>query len=1007
VAWLRELRDVFGASTAASAAVLAMFMGGLGAGGLLLSKRIGNAPVPLKTYAHLEIGIGISACVTPFLVVLARSTYLSMGGQSTLGVAGATIVRLLLTALVLGVPTVLMGGTLPAAARAATPPGDRSRRAVAILYGTNTIGAVCGALAANFFLLEIFGTRLTLWMAGLINLLVGFFARMISRLPGKKEKASDEKKKESASTVAMPNWFPPVAAGVSGFVFLLMELVWYRMLGPLLGGSSYTFGLILAVALAGIGLGGVLYALRKPRPTLALFGITCALEAACLAFPHALGDRLAVLAVLLRSLGNAGFSGHVAGWTMLLSIVVFPTAIVAGYQFPLTIALFGVSNRAQVSRHVAIAYAANTGGSIAGSLAGGFGLLPLLSAPGCWRLAVFVLLVMALVSSALGFVRLGDPRPQLVGSWVIALAAFALLRTVGPTAAWRHSPIGAGRIEPAALGTKNTIHDFLNARRRSIIWEADGVESTVGISGENAMDFIVSGKSDGNALGDSGTQVMSGLLGIALRPEARTSLVVGLGTGSTAGWLGVIPQMDSVEVVEIEPSIRHVAELCAPVNQNVLGNPKVHVTYADAREQLVTNKKQYDLIFSEPSNPYRAGVSSFFTLEFYRSVQSRLSHDGVFLQWLQLYEIDGEVVRSVLGTIGAVFPHVSVWETLPGDVLLVATNEPLVVDVPRLRESVTREPLRSAMRATWMVDDAEGFVAHQLANEELVRDVMTLGIEPNTDDRNILEYAFARHVGRQGLTMAVEAWGLSRATKRDRPRVIGPVDWEAVEQRRLIHGNELGTEPSKDLKKLADAFGRWRSGALGPALAAWKAWGKPPTTVFERRLVAESMAEAGEETEARMAIDLWAAESPGEAHLMRGRLLARTKHMAEAATEMELGLAEFRRDPWMDRNVVGRGLGIAILLASDPAYLNRMMAAMEQPFSVNALEETRVLTLIRLVPVEDPRCVDVHRAMEPHGLWEEAFLRRRRDCYQKHGAPLAGAAEADLARFLKDAPSKL
>lgn len=1009
VAWLRELRDVFGASTASSAAVLAVFMGGLGAGGLLLSRRIANADVPLRFYAHLELGIGVTACVTPFLVMLARGAYLAMGGQTTLGVGGATIVRLLLTALVLGVPTVLMGGTLPAAARAATPPGDRSRRAVAILYGTNTIGAVCGALAANFLLLEIFGTRLTLWMAGLLNLLVGLFARMIARLPGIVVREKKKKKKSEAADIAnMPAWFPPLAAGVSGFVFLLMEIVWYRMLAPLLGGSSYTFGLILAVALAGIGLGGVAYALRKPRPTLALFGLTCALEAACLILPYALGDRIAFLAILLRPLGQMGFGGYVAGWTALLSIVVFPTAFVAGYQFPLTIALFGVSDRAQVSRHVAIAYAANTVGSIAGSLAGGFGLLPLLTAPGCWRLATMTLIVMGVASSALGFVRLGDPRPQLVGSWMFALAALGMLRgSLGPTAAWRHSPIGAGRIDPGTIASKNKTQDFLNSRRRSIVWEVDGVESTVGLSGELAYDFVVSGKSDGNALGDSGTQVMSGLVGVALRPDARTSLVVGLGTGSTAGWLGVVPEMESVDVVEIEPAIHYVAEKCAAVNQHVLENPKVHLRYGDAREELITTTKTYDLVFSEPSNPYRAGVSSFFTLDFYRSIKSRLSPSGVFLQWLQLYEVDGEVVRSVLATIGTVFPHVSIWETIPGDVLLVATNDPIVIDVERLRESVKQEPLRSAMRFTWYMDDAEGFLAHHLANDGLLEDVRTLGVPANTDDRNSLEYAFARYVGREGLSMSTNAWALTKATKRDRPRVQGNVDWGLVEERRLLTGSAMGVDPPEAFKKLADAMSRWQGGALGATHAAWKAWGKDPSGYYERRMVTEALAEAGEEQDAKAAIDAWVNESPGEAHLFRARLLGRTHHGREAADELRLGLVAYRDDPWIDRTIVRRVFNVAATLALDPALMPTVLEALGTPFAVRAMEGIRLATRTKIVPVEDARCVEMFAALEPHVPWDETNLTRRRDCYRNHNAPLAAAADADLQRFFGNAPSKL
>ncbi|HQP37338.1 MAG TPA: fused MFS/spermidine synthase, partial [Polyangiaceae bacterium] len=181
VAWLRELRLVFGASTAASAAVLAVFMGGLGVGGLLLGRRADRLARPLSLYANLELAVAASAATTPLLLLGARSLYVTIGGSPTLGVTGATFVRLLLTAVVLGVPTFVMGGTLPAAARAVSTADDVKRRNVGTLYAVNTVGAVAGAFAANFLLLEVFGTRMTLWLACLVNALVGMTARAVAR----------------------------------------------------------------------------------------------------------------------------------------------------------------------------------------------------------------------------------------------------------------------------------------------------------------------------------------------------------------------------------------------------------------------------------------------------------------------------------------------------------------------------------------------------------------------------------------------------------------------------------------------------------------------------------------------------------------------------------------------------------------------------------------------------------------------------------------------------------
>jgi hypothetical protein len=356
--------------------------------------------------------------------------------------------------------------------------------------------------------------------------------------------------------------FTLAAAFVVGFAFLLMELVWYRMLAPLLGGSTFTFGLILAVALFGIALGGAAYAFwgGQRRATAGGFALTCSLEAAALALPYVLGDRLAVHAIYLRGLGTLGFHGYVIGWTLIALLVVFPAAFVAGVQFPLLISLLG-AGRDDVGAHVGRAYAWNTAGAIAGALAGGFGLIPLLTAPGTWKLVVILLAVTAIVLR------------RVVPSAIAVAAVVSMFVVLGPTAVWRHSGIGAGRAP--WMPTVNRLRDWEGSVRRQLVWDVDGRESSVALVDPNDYAFVVNGKTDGSARGDAGTQVMAGMIGAALHPHPRTALVIGLGTGSTAGWLGSVPGLDHVDVVELEPSMWRVAAQFHAVNRNVIRNGKV------------------------------------------------------------------------------------------------------------------------------------------------------------------------------------------------------------------------------------------------------------------------------------------------------------------------------------------------------------------------------------------------------------------------------------------------
>ena len=755
--WLREFRFVFGASTLASAAVLSVFLGGLGAGGFWFGRRVDRNPRPLALYAYLELFIAASAALTPLLVWMAREFYVALGGVLSLGSVVATLVRLVLTACALAVPTFLMGGTLPAAARAVGGDEDAGRRRVAVLYGINTLGAVTGALLATFALLERLGADATLWVAAALNAVVGGGALWIARAyPAVFDKqvsvapAVDREGRRSGSVRLLIF----ATAAVAGMAFLLMELVWYRMLAPLLGGTTYTFGLILAVALLGIGLGGTGYALwgRKRTPALAGLALTCILEALCVAIPFALGDQLAVLAGGLREWGTLGFGGLVLSWSVVVGIVVLPTAIVAGYQFPLLIALLGPGAR-QLGVDVGWTYAWNTLGAIVGALLGGFVLLPWLSAPGAWQLVVVLLAVLGGGIAAFSWAssRQEGESARWIGlqsglAIVLAVVAASLLLATGPTAAWRHTPIGAGLKMLANLNA-NEIRGWMQGQRRAVRWEREGVESSVAIRvSDRGPVLFLNGKSEGSAVGDASTQIMSGMIGAILHPQPRNALVIGLGTGSTAGWLAAIDAMERVDVVELEAAVVEAASAFGPVNVNAVGHPKVHTVVGDGREVVLTTRQTYDLIFSEPSNPYRAGVASLYTREFYEGVAPLLRDGGLFAQWVQMYEVDEQTIRTIYATLSSVFAHVETWQTQRGDLLLLSSAGPVSYDVPRLRARIAEEPYRSALAAVWRTADLEGFLAHYVAGPTVARDLareQTL----NTDDRTLVEYAFARHLG--------------------------------------------------------------------------------------------------------------------------------------------------------------------------------------------------------------------------------------------------------------------
>jgi len=505
---------------------------------------------------------------------------------------------------------------------------------------------------------------------------------------------------------------------------------------------------------------------------------------------------------------------------------------------------------------------------------------------------------------------------------------------------------------------------------------------------------------------------MGGLVGAALLPSVRDAFVIGLGTGSTAGWLARIPEMERVDVAELEPVILRVARECSVVNENVLENPKVHVSMGDARELLLTARRQYDLIFSEPSNPYRAGIASLYTREFYEAAAAAMRPRGVFLQWLQLYDIDGFAVQTAIATIASVFPEVSVWQTLSADLVLVASREPLPVDPDRLRTRLAGEPFRRAMTVAWEVDDLEGFLSHHVASPAFARSIAALpGVPVNTDDRNVLEYALSRSLGKSSAIHPFELWKTSRTMGLDRPALVkGVIDWNRVDMRRMIL---LGTNETAfvtealppSARALHGDYLNHRAGDLASLRKSWEVRPKAALSPSELWLYADALASAGSD-DATPLIAQVAAYDRTSASILEAHRLYGKEDYATSASVLHDALLRCRTDPWPGANALSRGIGLAGSLASrDASLAPRLLDALSEPFAAASYESVRLMARVRLVQEAGPiqHCPQVFAPFEPLPLWDRGFLENRLACYRTVGHALAAHAERDLAQFVDSA----
>ncbi len=551
----------------------------------------------------------------------------------------------------------------------------------------------------------------------------------------------------------------------------------------------------------------------------------------------------------------------------------------------------------------------------------------------------------------------------------------------------------------------------MHAQRSFVEWQADGFESSVALSvGSGGYAFVVNGKADGSARVDAGTQVMLALIGSILHPNPRHSLVIGLGTGSSAGWLGVVPSMERVDVVELEPIVLEVARQSHAVNQDVLNNPKVHVRIGDAREVLLTANQTYDLIASEPSNPFRAGIASLFTQEYYRAASDRLTDDGLFLQWLQAYGVDASAVRTVYATMASVFPSVETWQTRGGDIVLVGAKRAPVYDPARIAARIQEEPYRSALRVAWRSTGLSGFLGRYLAGDKLARAIASApGVQINTDDRNVVEFGFARSLGRD-YQMVSQIRALAHAVGATRPPIdAAGIDWAAVEtswvSQIAAEGGVIQISPRAspaDRARQLALIHYYREDNLEAARATWAQQSGAPADQNEIAMVADIQATAAA-PEAMHTIEQLREFHSGEADVMLAELRVAQRDAEGAAAALERAFATFRRDPWALPQFTQKGVGRAQMLgASNPALARRMIEALREPFAVKVADHRRRVAVAFLTSHADFKamCADAIGALEPNVPWAGDFLALRRDCYAETGNSRLAAATRELNEYL-------
>jgi spermidine synthase len=747
--WVRVLYQSFGSTIQSVTTVVAAYMGGLGLGAWLFGRRADRHAKPAALYGWLEIAIGGFGLVSPLVLALAHQIYVGTAGALALGSGASVALRFGLAALVLLIPTTLMGGTLPALTKGFMgAERDRLQPSLGRLYALNTLGAVVGTALAGFVLVERVGIQGSLIGTAAVNLALGAAALALARPlePGPAAPPARPPAPDTLRRLAL------LLLALTAFASLLDEIAWTRVLVMVVGGSTYAFTLVLLMFLLGIGLGSAFVARRRTaRPTTAADaavaqGITGAGAALLLAFFGAL--PLYILAVLQHP--GFGATARLALLGVAVGAVVLIPAIGMGLSFPLLADLAAPRDTAR-GADVGSAYALNTLGSIAGAVLTGFVLVVALGTETTLRLGLVVNggVALALAIYAARGVAEGSVEHRALQSRVLVgglLGSVALgaaftapgwstrLIDLGPTIYGRQPMDAAGR------------RAFLEHRGARQLAFREGWNATVSVwEGLSGRTLRLNGKVDASDHGDMNTQIMLGLAPAAARPEPASALVIGFGSGVTTRVLAQVPGMRRVRVVEIEPAVLAMSGLFQGVNDSVLARRTVEPVVDDARSALQLHRDRFDVIVSEPSNPWVAGVATLYTPEFFRIVRARLAEDGVYCQWVQVYQLPLTVVASLVRNLRAVFPHVEVWFSSGLDLMVLGSGRPIRYDRAWLARLLAPATPVGALSREWLgIDSAGDHFGRRLLGDAGVARLAERATLAHSDDRPELEFVAAR-----------------------------------------------------------------------------------------------------------------------------------------------------------------------------------------------------------------------------------------------------------------------
>lgn len=754
VLWTRMLVLVFGATTFATSTVLAIFMGGLALGSFLAGRVADKLKRPLLWYGVLEAVIGVWALLTPMMFGAATPLYKAVWQATHASLVQLSLLRFVCTAFILIIPTTCMGATLPLLARFVTSSLESVGSRVGALYSVNTFGAVAGAVLTGFCIMPNVGLTATLWIGAGINafLLAGVLAlvRVFPKatttepvIANESEAAPDaaEGKKLSRTVKLVAFVF-----ACSGAIAMVYEVCWTRTLLMVIGSSTYAFTVMLSAFLIGIFLGSFLcsrFIDRSKQPLLWFAAFQILIGLATL---DSMRNFNQIPYLNLELSKQVGKDIDLAMWLrfMLAGSVLAPITLFLGAIFP-TVVKACTKDLASVGKSVGFLYSANTLGAIIGAFLAGFVCLPIFGAEK-------TLIYGAIINGALGLLLLWSSSKFnfkiQIAATVCSVAAMTLM--LRNASVWDHNVLlnaqSAKRYMAFVDFKYKSFDDWKSVLYKNAevkFWE-DGTCSNVGIvyhPRTKVTSLVTNGHVDASDNKDMPVQALVSGFPLLLKPDAKDMAVVGWGCGQTVGICTLFP-VKSIDAIELEPAVITASKFFHHLNLKPEEDPRVHIHFNDGRNFLLATDKKYDLIVSEPSNPWQAGVCNLFTKEYFHICRERLKDDGMLAAWVQCAEVPPSNLCNIFAAINSEFKYSSAFSPRPGNLVVIASQKPITLDFPKIEKALIENPKRREELGRVGIASAMDMFAHMMISSDGMKSLVANAM--NTDDRNRLEFEVGR-----------------------------------------------------------------------------------------------------------------------------------------------------------------------------------------------------------------------------------------------------------------------